>query len=204
MTEPSSKSTLAYAAIKAALLDGTLRSGEWINVRAWASELKISDTPVKFALMALQGEGLVEAHARQGFVVPDFNEISLRDLFDIRCEFYLMATRGAHPRHGDFDTPVTAPSLADLQLLTEQLFVAIALSAGRTELAAQIERINSRLSLVHRFKLELLTDLEDEFLRMAQAWSRGDLEGLEAEVFQYTRRRQAAVSKIVARSRQGR
>ena len=202
MIEPSSKSTLAYNAIKAAILDGKLRGGEWINVRAWANALGISDTPVKFALMALQAEGLVEAHARQGFVVPDFNEISLRDLFDIRSELYLMATRGAHPRRSDSERLLSAPGLADLQFATERLFVEIALSSGRSELAAQIERINNRLRLIHRFKVDLISDLADEFLRMAKAWRAADLAALEAEVIAFTGRRQDVVPEIVARSHQ--
>ncbi len=204
MIEPNTKSALAYNAIKMAILDGTLQIGEWINVRAWAAELKISDTPIKYALMALQAEGLVEAHARQGFLVPDLNEVSLRDLFDIRSDLYLMAIRRAHPRRDDGDRVLKSPGLADIQFAFERLFVEIALSSGRSALAGQIERINMRLRLIHRFKVDLLPDLEDEYLRMTRTWRRGDLDALEAEIVEYTRRRQDVVPEIIARAHEHR
>lgn len=77
-------SSQAYAVIRAAILEGRFTPGAKLVVRPLAEEMGLSQTPIKAALTALEREGLVEAVARHGFYVAQFDAADIKDVCVIR------------------------------------------------------------------------------------------------------------------------
>lgn len=74
----------AIAEIRAAIVSGALPPLTTLRDREVAEQLGVSRTPVRDALHRLQSEGLVEPRGRQGWVVTDFSEQDVRELFQLR------------------------------------------------------------------------------------------------------------------------
>jgi DNA-binding GntR family transcriptional regulator len=62
---PSGSADEVYEAIKALIVNGSLRSGSAISQVALAQRLGVSRTPVREALRRLQAEGWIEARHQQ-------------------------------------------------------------------------------------------------------------------------------------------
>jgi GntR family transcriptional regulator of vanillate catabolism len=58
--------------IRDAILDGTVSAGERINEVRFSKTLEVSRTPVRAALQALAGEGLLDYAPNRGFTVREF------------------------------------------------------------------------------------------------------------------------------------
>lgn len=74
----------AYQEIRTIILSGRFAPGTKLVVRPIAEELGLSPTPVKAALAALEGEGLVAAVPNRGFFVRSFDEASVKDICTFR------------------------------------------------------------------------------------------------------------------------
>ncbi|KQU85632.1 hypothetical protein ASD00_32085 [Ensifer sp. Root31] len=90
-------------AIRNYLLDGDLAPGSRINEVQLASNLGVSRTPVRAALQALAGEGLVEYKDNRGFFVREFQLSDVLDAFEMRAlaegfAVRLAAERGISPQ----------------------------------------------------------------------------------------------------------
>jgi len=70
----------AAAALRTAILEGDLRPGQRVNQEEWAARAGVSLIPVREALRALAGEGLVEYRSRRGYAVT---ELALGDLEEV-------------------------------------------------------------------------------------------------------------------------
>jgi DNA-binding GntR family transcriptional regulator len=81
----------AYKEIKRRILFLDLRPGEKIFESEIAESLKASATPVREALLMLEGERLVEAHPRLGFVVKKLAIKEVDEYFAIRKVLELFA-----------------------------------------------------------------------------------------------------------------
>jgi DNA-binding GntR family transcriptional regulator len=77
------------ASIRQQIVTGVLTPGTFVRIDDTAGELGVSATPVREALVALRGEGLVELVPRRGYRV---NELTERDIEDI---FWLQGTIAA-------------------------------------------------------------------------------------------------------------
>lgn len=75
----------AYKAIKDRILYLDLKPGEKIVEQAIASELGVSRTPVREALLMLQNEKLVECNDRTGFIVRRFPAAEIAEYFAVRA-----------------------------------------------------------------------------------------------------------------------
>lgn len=75
---------LAAAALRAAILEGTLRPGQRVNQEAWAARAGVSLIPVREALRALTGEGLVTYRRRRGYVVTELDIHELEEVYALR------------------------------------------------------------------------------------------------------------------------
>jgi DNA-binding GntR family transcriptional regulator len=73
-----------YEAIRLAIIQNELKSGERISDRSLAERLDVSRTPVREALHQLEGIGLVVPGERSGWVVVPFTERDVRELFELR------------------------------------------------------------------------------------------------------------------------
>lgn len=66
--------------VRSRIFDGTYAAGKYVRLDQLAAELGISVTPVREALFALRGEGLVAQQPHRGFVVLP---VTGRDLADV-------------------------------------------------------------------------------------------------------------------------
>lgn len=74
----------AYDAIIAGVLRRDIRPGDPLIMDQLASELNISRTPVRDALQRLEGEGLIEARGRRGYVVRSIGIEETGQLYQAR------------------------------------------------------------------------------------------------------------------------
>jgi DNA-binding GntR family transcriptional regulator len=74
----------AAATLRAAILDGELRPGQRVNQEAWAERAQVSLIPVREALRALAGEGLVTYRPRRGYAVTELDLAELEEVYRLR------------------------------------------------------------------------------------------------------------------------
>ena len=75
----------AVELIRDAILDGRLAPGERLKEGRLAEDLRISRTPVREALRALQAEGLIEFTSYQGATVRSYDAADLDDMYRLRA-----------------------------------------------------------------------------------------------------------------------
>lgn len=123
------KSELAAAALQEAIFRGEYQPGDHVTINQLAERLKMSVTPVREALRALESTGLISSEPhRRGFIV---NPITIEDIEEIalmRAPMEALATRLAVPKLTDADlerleslqqTMIRAVEAGDDDLLTQ-------------------------------------------------------------------------------------
>lgn len=94
-------SAVAASVIREAIVDGRLEPGARLKEENLATELGISRTPIREALLLLQSEGLVEAFPNRGAFVRSYEIDELRDLYELRALLEGHAARRAAERISD-------------------------------------------------------------------------------------------------------
>lgn len=89
--------TRALIALRDMILTGELKGGQRLRELALVEELRISRTPIRFALGRLADEGLVE-NVGGGFTVREFTNQEIRDAIRLRGVIEGMAVRMAAER----------------------------------------------------------------------------------------------------------
>jgi GntR family transcriptional regulator, vanillate catabolism transcriptional regulator len=84
--------------IREGILSGDYASGERLNEVHLSTELKVSRTPIRAALQALAGEGLLDYAPNRGFTVRAFQLSEIVDAYDIRASLEGVAARFAAER----------------------------------------------------------------------------------------------------------
>ena len=74
----------AAASLRGAILEGRLKPGQRVNQEEWAGRTGVSLIPVREALRALAGEGLVEYRARRGYAVTELDLDDLEEVYRLR------------------------------------------------------------------------------------------------------------------------
>lgn len=104
-----------YRELRSAICEGRIPAGERLVQNGVADQLGISRTPVRDALLRLSQEGLVEpSPVRGGYLVSDFTEREVFDIYDIRLALEPAAAESATGRH-------SGAQLALLREINEQL-----------------------------------------------------------------------------------
>jgi GntR family transcriptional regulator of vanillate catabolism len=80
------------------ILDGSINAGERMNEVRLSKTLDVSRTPVRAALQALAGEGLLDYAPNRGFVVREFPLNVIVDAYEIRASLEGLAARFAAER----------------------------------------------------------------------------------------------------------
>ena len=88
-----SKQQIAYEAIKDAIINYRLKSGEILVERQLCAKLGISRTPVREALRILANEGLVEFIPNKGAFVSHIRVEDIIEIYDIRANLEGLAVR---------------------------------------------------------------------------------------------------------------
>jgi transcriptional regulator, GntR family len=71
--------------LRAAILEGRIRPGEWLRQEKLAQELNVSQMPVREALKELAAEGLIEHVPYRGARVVNFSAEDVIDLYEHRA-----------------------------------------------------------------------------------------------------------------------
>ncbi len=142
----------AAAALRAAILDGRLRPGQRVNQEEWAARTGVSLIPVREALGALAGEGLVTYRPRRGYAVTELDLAGLEETYRLRRLLETDALRRGVPRA----TPADVAALRAEADVCER-------AAGQGDVAEQLaanRRFHDRLhSLAGSAPLSRLIDL---------------------------------------------
>src|SRR3984957_11140756 len=79
--------------IREAIMGGTVGAGERLNEVQLSKTMAVSRTPVRAALQALAGEGLLDYAPNRGFTVREFPLPAIVDAYDIRAALEGVAVR---------------------------------------------------------------------------------------------------------------
>lgn len=91
----SSYVSIAYSQIRRLILSGDLAPGERVTVRPLADQLRLSPTPIRAALAALQRQGLLEVQEHRGYFVPKLGRDDMLELYELREALDSIASRRA-------------------------------------------------------------------------------------------------------------
>lgn len=151
--------------LRNAIMAGLFRPGEKLTLRAVASSLGVSLTPVREALFNLVSEGGLEMGENGSIYVPKLDRAKIRELVKVRISLESLATIEAMPNLSEKqiaeiteinDRLVHANSINDYQALTQanwQFHFCIYQSSGMPFLVKLIEtcwlRTGSYLSVIY-------------------------------------------------------
>jgi DNA-binding GntR family transcriptional regulator len=100
LLEPQRSSTLNRGLVERVLtwlteqlVNGELRSGQWVSENEVASRLGVSRSPVREALRDLAQEGLVEVHPRRATIVAELSAEDAADIYWARQLIYAEMAR---------------------------------------------------------------------------------------------------------------
>ncbi|MDI9913927.1 GntR family transcriptional regulator [Rhodococcus sp. IEGM 1379] len=100
--------------VRNVIMSGGVRPGDFIRLDETAAELGVSVTPVREALVALRGEGMVELVPHRGYVVCPLSRQDIEDIFWLQGEIAVkLALRAT--------ASITAEHLAELVQLNSAL-----------------------------------------------------------------------------------
>jgi DNA-binding GntR family transcriptional regulator len=85
----------AYATIRQMIITGELAVGTKVVVRPISEQLKLSPTPIKAALAALERDGFLTAIPHRGYYVPEVNVQDMREIYEMREVLDGIAARNA-------------------------------------------------------------------------------------------------------------
>lgn len=122
---------VAYAALRAEILAGTLAPGSPLRQEEIAGRLAISRLPVREALARLEADGLAVLRPRRGYVVTDLDPEEIVDLCDIRALLEERAGLLATERRTEADVAALTAILEEIDALD---------AAGGIDLAVFAER----------------------------------------------------------------
>jgi GntR family transcriptional regulator of vanillate catabolism len=98
LSRTGNRSLSVMEQIRDAILDGSVSAGERINEVRFSKVLDVSRTPVRAALQALAGEGLLDYAPNRGFIVREFPLSAIVDAYEIRASLEGLAARFAAER----------------------------------------------------------------------------------------------------------
>jgi len=183
---------LAYQRLRRMILDKVLRSGGPVVEGRLVEELQISRTPLREALLRLQGEGLLVRAGTRSYSV---RFVSVQEYFQAMKVRELLETEAMRLAMGKIEPPVVEALMQTIASLSpgqqelahwqvdDQIHTLFAEHAGNQVLARLIEqtRTHSRLfelgSPFHRVEED-----RDEHLAILAAYLSGDLEAACAAV----------------------
>ena len=98
--------------IRADILEGRLRAGEWLRQEQLAQRYEVSQMPVREALKQLISEGLVRHEVRRGARVVTVTRQDVADLYACRALVEGMAARSAASVSGKWSSTVSKAARA--------------------------------------------------------------------------------------------
>lgn len=150
------------ATIRSAIVSGRLAAGERLSVPDLARRLRVSRTPTREGLLALEREGLVRQRAGSGMEVLHGDAGDLREVMEVREGLEATAARLAAERMTDADRSMLADNLArqraaladgdaEAHLVLDQAFhLLLRQGAGNARLARLLDQVAQQLQVLNR------------------------------------------------------
>lgn len=184
----------AYGEIKRRILLGELRLRERLDLDALARSLKLSITPVRYALTRLSAERLVAAQGARGYFVAMWSERDLRALYEWRGALALLglqtwAMKRAPP--APVDAPYEAVVHATLSALEAD---------ANPELARAATNASDRLLAAWAVEPEYFGDAGEEIERLREAMDGADRQAVSERIRAFFARRADDASAIRKRA----
>ena len=189
-TPETPTSERAYQEIKARLMAGRFRLRQRLDATTIATDLAVSTTPVREALLRLTAERLVSFRPSHGFSVAMWSESGLRDLYRWRCELVELALNSV----SSLSTPMSVVA-RDYPDRTAALLTALQ-SGTHGELVASARNADDRLHIARVAERELWADVEEELAFFTEAIESGDVSRLLLSLRLYHDKRIAAAKAI--------
>lgn len=157
--QPSNLRQQAKALIHAQIVTGAVTPGQIYPVVHFSSQLGVSATPVREALLDLSNEGFVELVRNRGFRVVELSERDLDEIFELRLILEVHAIRKATGRLSDSDrasclalaedteTEAVKGNLAGFLLSDRELHLRMLAPAQNRRLLDQIARLRDQARL---------------------------------------------------------
>jgi DNA-binding GntR family transcriptional regulator len=98
MTPTPSAADRVYGQVKRDILAGSLPGGAFVTEGGLAGTAGVSRTPVREALLRLEGEGLVRLYPKKGALVVPLSVDDARDVLEARVVIEEWAARAVWPR----------------------------------------------------------------------------------------------------------
>lgn len=90
-----------YKKIKSDILSFRIKDGEFITLSELAEKYKVSKTPIRDALCALEIEGYIKSLPRKGYLIKPVTQKSIREAFEMRMIYEIEAAKIAVKRADD-------------------------------------------------------------------------------------------------------
>jgi DNA-binding GntR family transcriptional regulator len=127
--EHKTKADLVYENLRARILSGEFAPGTRLQIGRFATELGVSEIPVRESIKRLEGESLLTFIAHKGAIVTELTRDEIEELYAIRVELESLAiTRAARS--------MTAADIAELRGTLAEM--AEAEAAGDAETASRL------------------------------------------------------------------
>lgn len=166
MMNAGPRSSQAYDDLKSLILSGTIVPGERLDPVRLAGELVYGITPLREALLRLAGERLVEIRLNTGFYLPVITETVLVDLYRLRFELLRIAVATSKNKRPLSPASLSSYAHADSPV---PVFLEIADSSDRPELAAHLNTVNDRLASAHSAETLVFGDTLQEISSINRA-----------------------------------
>lgn len=182
-----------YASIRAMVVSHELPPRQRIRVEPLADGLRVSNTPVREALIRLAAERIVDEIPNAGFFTKDIAEPEVRELIKLGgmlLDWSLTLVRPLGQVPGMlkppklFETAAALPPAGAVELM-DALFLHIARQSGNADLVQTIDNINARTFYVRLKDCELVEDVSATAARLCRTYAALDIAGLRAALQQF-------------------
>jgi DNA-binding GntR family transcriptional regulator len=173
-----------HRALVSRILSHDLTPGRRLSDSALAAELGVSRTPVREALVRLEGEGFLGCDVGRGFFVKPLSAREVEEVYPIVWTLETLGLRAAFP--------YSAPDLAELERLNAELARAAGDPTRHVELDVAWHR-----TLVSGSGNDLLTSTLDAFKGTLHRYEHAWLQGVKDEAAS-TRDHAAIVERLAA------
>lgn len=144
----------AYNVIKGAILSLELQPREFISIGNLASQLAVSRTPVREALLLLEREGLVSLVPHKGAYISEINPRDVQESFEIRIVLERYAAKIATPRLSDSDLEALERILEESECAINREQYMEASKIGRQLHDILVEKVNNNQLIKYLSELD--------------------------------------------------
>jgi DNA-binding GntR family transcriptional regulator len=210
-----------FDVLRNGILARTFEPGDRLDVKALATQLGVSPTPVKDAITRLAAEGLIEVRPRAGTYVAEIHPEAVAETFEIRRALECLAAETLVERVTPeflerfaktveaLEKPVSSEaSRVEHERRNVELHMAIVEGSGNKKLVELYKSLNAHLTIakIHRHRRPDAARLEQErkeHRAMLDALRARDTRTLVDTLAQHIRRAGAALVADVARAHAG-